>query len=120
MEHARIFYFNLDTEEEYYLGSADWITRNLEKRIEIVFPVVDEELKLKLKHYLKTELEDNVKAYIYMPDGSYEKQDLRGKVRVNSQQIFINESIEEEIRVKKHRDGMKDEKMFTPLKSGAQ
>ncbi|WP_276980493.1 RNA degradosome polyphosphate kinase [Johnsonella ignava] len=120
LEHARIFYFNLDTEEEYYLGSADWMTRNLEKRIEIVFPVVDEELKLKLKHYLKTELEDNVKAYIYMPDGSYEKQDLRGKVRVNSQQIFINESIEEEIRVKKHRDGMKDERMFTPLEGGAQ
>lgn len=54
-----------------------------------------------------------------MPDGSYEKQDLRGKVRVNSQQIFINESIEEEIRVKKHRDGMKDERMFTPLEGGA-
>ncbi len=117
LEHARIFYFNLDGDEEYYLGSADWMTRNLEKRVEIVFPVVDEKLKLQLSHYLKIELEDNVKAYRYLPDASYEKQDLRGKFRVNSQEIFIKESLEEELKAKKERTGIKDERIFTPLES---
>ena len=117
LEHARIFYFNLDGDEEYYLGSADWMTRNLEKRVEIVFPVVDEKLKLQLSHYLKIELEDNVKAYRYLPDASYEKQDLRGKLRVNSQEIFIKESLEEELKAKKERAGIKDERIFTPLES---
>ena len=117
LEHARIFYFNLDGDEEYYLGSADWMTRNLEKRVEIVFPVVDEKLKLQLSHYLKIELEDNVKAYRYLPDDSYEKQDLRGKLRVNSQERFIKESLEEELKAKKERAGIKDERIFTPLES---
>ena len=67
------------------MGSADWMPRNLDRRVEILFPVEDENLKEKVIHILKLELEDNVKAHLLQPDGSYEKVDKRGKVLVNSQ-----------------------------------
>ena len=62
------------------MGSADWMPRNLDRRVEILFPVEDEALKEQVIHILKVELEDNVKAHILQPDGTYEKEDKRGKV----------------------------------------
>ena len=59
-----------------------------------LFPVEDENLKEKVIHILKLELEDNVKAHLLQPDGSYEKVDKRGKVLVNSQDQFCEEAIE--------------------------
>ena len=53
------------------MGSADWMPRNLDRRVEILFPVEDEILKEKVIHILELELEDNVKAHILKPDGSY-------------------------------------------------
>jgi len=78
LEHSRIFYFFNDASPEVYMGSADWMPRNLDRRVEI----------------LKLELEDNVKAHLLQPDGSYEKVDKRGKVLVNSQDQFCEEAIE--------------------------
>ncbi len=54
------------------MGSADWMPRNLDRRVEIVFPVIEEELKEKALHILHVELEDNVKARVMQPDGTYE------------------------------------------------
>jgi len=79
LEHARIFDFRIDGEEEIFLGSADWMNRNLEKRVEIVFPVADEDIIKSIKHYLDVELEDNVKASILLPDGRYEKVERGGR-----------------------------------------
>ena len=73
------------------MGSADWMPRNLDRRVEILFPVEDEILREKVIHILEVELEDNVKAHILQPDGSYEKEDKRGKVLVNSQEQFCRE-----------------------------
>ena len=92
LEHARIFDFRIDGEEEIFLGSADWMNRNLEKRVEIVFPVADEDIIKSIKHYLDVELEDNVKASILLPDGRYEKVERGGSVKKNSQMIFIKEA----------------------------
>lgn len=94
LEHSRIFYFLNDGSPEVYMGSADWMPRNLDRRVEILFPVEDEGLKNKVIHILKVELEDNVKAHILQPDGTYEKEDKRGKVLVNSQEQFCREAIE--------------------------
>lgn len=93
LEHSRIFYFENDGMAQLYMGSADWMPRNLDKRVEIVFPVEDEHLKEEVFHILEVELEDNVKAHILQPDGSYEKPDKRGKVLVNSQEQFCQEAV---------------------------
>ncbi len=93
LEHSRIFYFLNDGSPEVYMGSADWMPRNLDRRVEIMFPVEDEDLKEKVIHILEVELEDNVKAHILQPDGTYEKEDKRGKVLVNSQAQFCREAI---------------------------
>ncbi len=92
LEHSRIFDFCNDGHPEVYMGSADWMPRNLDRRVEIVFPVLDEELKEKVLHILDVEFEDNVKAHLLQPDGTYEKIDKRGKVLINSQEIFCKEA----------------------------
>lgn len=93
LEHARVFYFENDGSPEVYMGSADWMPRNLDKRVEIMFPVEEESLKEQVMHVLKVQLEDNVKAHILKPDGTYEKPDKRGKVLVSSQEQFCEEAI---------------------------
>ena len=94
LEHSRIFYFRNGGEEEVYCASADWMPRNLDKRVEIMFPVEKEELKREVIHILDVQLSDNVKAHVLQPDGSYEKIDRRGKVSVNSQEYFVQEAVQ--------------------------
>lgn len=92
LEHARIFYFYSGGNEEVYMGSADWMPRNLDKRVEIVFPVEDEKIKKEIMHILEIQMADNVKAHILQPDGSYEKIDKRGKALVCAQEYFCEEA----------------------------
>ncbi len=94
LEHARIFYFENDNSPEIYMGSADWMPRNLDRRVEIMFPVEDEMLQEQILHVLKVQFQDNVKAHILKADGTYEKPDKRGKVLVNSQELFCEEAIQ--------------------------
>lgn len=94
LEHARIFYFENDNSPELYMGSADWMPRNLDRRVEIMFPVEDEILTEQILHVLKVQFQDNVKAHILKSDGTYEKPDKRGKVLVNSQEQFCEEAIQ--------------------------
>ena len=88
LEHARIFYFYNNGWEEVYMGSADWMPRNLDKRVEITFPVEDEACKKKVMDVLRIQLADNVKAHILQPDGTYEKVDKRGKTLICAQDYF--------------------------------
>lgn len=92
LEHSRIFWFHNDGQEEIYMGSADWMPRNLDRRVEIMFPVENETLMDQVRHILGTQLADNTKAHILKPDGNYEKIDKRGKRLVNSQQQFCDEA----------------------------
>ena len=93
LEHSRIFYFENAGKPEIYAGSADWMPRNLDRRVEIVFPLEDDKVKAKALHILDVELEDTMQASILQPDGSYEKVDRRGKERINSQLIFGEEAV---------------------------
>lgn len=92
LEHARITYFENDGEPLYYMGSADWMPRNLDRRVEIVFPILDKNLQKRVQHILDLELADNVKASIMQADGSYAHEDLRGKKQIDSQQIQCYEA----------------------------
>lgn len=92
LEHSRIFYFENEGNYEIYCSSADWMPRNLERRVEILFPVEKEELKEELLHILKSQLRDTVKAHVLTPEGNYEKVDRRGKETFNSQEAFCKEA----------------------------
>ena len=92
LEHARIFYFYSDGSEEVYMGSADWMPRNLDKRVEIVFPVEDEKIKKEVMHILEIQMADNMKAHVLQADGTYEKIDRRGKTLLNAQEYFCEEA----------------------------
>lgn len=109
LEHSRIFYFENDGNSEIYMGSADWMPRNLDKRVEILFPVEDERLKSQILHILEVQLSDNLKAHILQPDdtidkekdssvsrygGIYKKAEHRGKVGISSQMTFCREAKE--------------------------
>ena len=113
LEHSRIFWFCNNGRHDIYMGSADWMPRNLDRRVEIVFPVEAEDLKAEAMHVLETEFEDNVKAHILQNDGSYEKVDKRGKVLVNSQEQFCREAWE---RVP-HKKTAAETRIFTPAES---
>jgi polyphosphate kinase len=71
LEHSRIFYFHNGGEEELYIGSADWMTRNLDRRVEAVVPVEDPALKEELKTILEISLQDNRQAWELQPDGEF-------------------------------------------------
>ena len=93
LEHSRIFYFENDGEREIYCASADWMPRNLERRVEILFPVEEEALKRELMHILEMQLRDTLKAQILQLDGSYEKIDRRGKEAFCAQEAFCEEAM---------------------------
>ena len=93
LEHSRIFYFENGGRPEVYAASADWMPRNLERRVEILFPLEDEEIREKAVHILEVELADNAKAHVMRPDGSYEKVAPDGKELVNSQLVFGREAV---------------------------
>jgi polyphosphate kinase len=90
LEHSRIFYFGNGSEPEVYIGSADWMDRNLSRRVEVVFPIDQPDLKHRLiREILATCLADNVKARELLPDGSYRRVTPRsGQPRVRSQELF--------------------------------
>lgn len=110
LEHARIFYFENDGKPEYYCGSADWMPRNLERRVEILFPVEDPKLQEKLKHILQSQLRDTMKAHILQPDGSYERVDRRGKELYCAQDAFCREAVEQGAS----RTQVQDTRLFVP------
>jgi polyphosphate kinase len=71
LEHSRIFWFRNGGEETVYISSADWMPRNMERRVEIAFPVLDRRARKKLRDILSQYLADNVKARLLQSDGSY-------------------------------------------------
>ena len=110
LEHARIFYFYSNGQEEIYMGSSVWMPRNLDKRVEIIFPVEDENIKKELMHILDVQLSDNTKAHLLQPDGSYMKPDRRGKAPICAQDFFCKEAIERN----KKPDDTKEYRVFIP------
>ena len=89
LEHSRIFYFYNEGHEDIYLASADWMPRNLNRRVELLFPIEDPDCRARVKEVLDVELADTVRASFLSADGTYHKLDLRGKEKVDSQQRLI-------------------------------
>lgn len=112
LEHSRIFYFHNNGHEEVYMGSADWMPRNLDKRVEILFPVEDETLKAEVIHILTIQLQDTLKAHIMQPDGTYRKQDLRGKKKLCAQDYFRQEAMKNASQRKKEQNARRT---FEPM-----
>ena len=112
LEHARIFYFYNDGNEEVYMGSADWMPRNLDRRVEIVFPVEAPDLKEKAKHILDVQLRDTLKAHCLLEDGTYRKVDRRGKEAVEAQKTFFEEAI---AAANESKEKVRKKRTFDPL-----
>lgn len=92
LEHPRVFVFGTGAEQKVYIGSADMMTRNTEKRVEVACPILNEEIKKRLVRNLHVMLADNVKARVMTSDGTYRKKKVEGKA-INSQEIFMKEAL---------------------------
>jgi polyphosphate kinase len=95
LEHARIFYFKNAGKPEYFFGSADWMSRNLDYRVEAITPVEEPRLQDELKAILDIQLADNVKAWDMHADGTYEKRcPAPGEAPRHSQEILMQRALE--------------------------
>ena len=114
LEHSRIYYFENNGMPKIYLASADWMNRNLDRRVEVAFPVENENLKKKVMDIIDITLKDNIKAKIQQPDGSYKPVDKRGaKELLSSQMEFYRLAKEEYMDFKKS----KEDEIFVPVKA---
>ena len=89
LEHSRIFYFENGGDPEWYLSSADWMPRNLERRVELLFPVLDKQNRKLLDYFFSMYFADNVKAFEMQPDGSWHRKTLQqGQQPVRAQEAL--------------------------------
>jgi polyphosphate kinase len=93
LEHARVFYFRNGGHEEVYLSSADWMQRNLSKRLELLFPVIDPNHRRRLIDILETFFADNTKAWRLLSDGNYERVRRKGS-KCRAQQRFYKDAVD--------------------------
>jgi polyphosphate kinase len=110
LEHSRIYCFGNGGNPLYYLSSADWMPRNLDRRVETLFPVEQEDLTARLKQILHIQLRDTVKARVMQPDGSYKRVDRRGKPYVNTQE-FLHQIASQTAR---HQEEAAESGLFIP------
>lgn len=92
LEHSRIYKFCCGGNPQIFIGSADLMPRNLDKRVELAFPIDDEQIKLRIDEILTVMLNDTTNAKIQNSNTEYSKLDMRGKNKVNSQQYFLKEA----------------------------
>ena len=111
LEHARIFWFHSGGRDEVFMGSADWMPRNLDKRVEIVFPLYNPSIKKEAMLILEKQLADTVKASELQPDGTYLKKTGPEVIPFNSQDYFCRYATEQ--AGKKNREE-KEMRTFIP------
>ena len=115
LEHSRVFYFENGGKNEVYCASSDWMPRNLERRVEIMFPILDDTLKERVIGILETLLADTVKARIGLNDGTYERVDKRGKTLICAQQEFCEDADKRALDIE-HKN-TKGSRTFIPVES---
>lgn len=103
LEHSRIYSFNLDGQVSTYLSSADLMTRNLNRRVELLFPVLQPDLAARVAAIFDTMWHDNVKTRVLQPDDTFKRIDRRGLVPLESQDAFAKTA---SARVQKERDAV--------------
>jgi polyphosphate kinase len=116
LEHSRILCFHNGGEERVFISSADWMPRNLERRIELLIPIEDEACRARLKDILEVFFQDNVKAKRLLPDGSYAavERPERGK-RIRAQEYFYEQAREAALKTEQGRSGS-----FVPVRPPSQ
>lgn len=92
LEHPRVFCFDQEGRRKVYLSSADWMNRNLDRRIELLFEVEEPEIKRQVLDILDVLFKDTVKTRILQPDGLYKRVDMRGKERLEAQLYFCEQA----------------------------
>lgn len=113
LEHSRIYYFYNNGKEEWYCSSADWMPRNLDRRVEILFPIEDKDIQARVHEILEIQLQDTIRASQMNSDGTYDRIDLRGKVRFDSQQYFVDQA---KANAPKENE-YETTRVFTPMKN---
>jgi polyphosphate kinase len=115
LEHARIYFFHNGGNEEYYIGSADLMTRNLESRVEVVAPVDDVKLRQELRLILDVQLSSKKHVWTMQPDGSYvQKADFaETETAMSSQSTFIQLAQKRKTAAAKHRQSKLRAKLLT-------
>lgn len=104
LEHGRIYRFENGGDPEFYIGSADWMRRNLDSRMETVMPVLDPNIRQELEDILDVYENDNITAWYMQPDGSYERRSpAPGEEPRPSQEIFIQISEQKNLKVSKQK-----------------
>jgi polyphosphate kinase len=91
LEHSRLYYFLNGGEEEYFIGSADWMPRNLERRVEVVVPIIDRALHHRLATLMRVYLSDNRQGWDLQPDGSYVQRATMTAGDVGSHQLLMRD-----------------------------
>ena len=114
LEHSRIFRFENGGNPRIFMGSADWMPRNLDRRVELVFPILDEDLKRRAFAILETMWSDNVNARQMMSNKEYVHIEHRGRPAVNSQQEFIRLAKEDFEKKKKAEEASPAHPKETP------
>lgn len=112
LEHSRIFIFENGGDKKIYMGSADWMQRNLDKRVELVFPIEDPELIERSFGIIDTMLNDTVNTRIQNPDTTYVLVDRRGKKPHNCQREFADMAKK---ALSSKKNIVKEESQFIPL-----
>jgi polyphosphate kinase len=100
LEHSRAFVFHNGGESEVFLSSADWMPRNLDKRVELMFPIQEESLKKRVIEILRAQMADNQKARLLLPDGSYLKPLPNRSEPLRVQEYLYFRGIEEQERAR--------------------
>ena len=108
LEHSRIFVFGMGKETKVYIGSADIMTRNTQRRVEIACPVLEPEIRNKILHYVNVFCSDTVKARDMQPDGTYLPVVSGSKEQIDAQAVFMQEAMHpaeaEGQRQKQHKE----------------
>lgn len=104
LEHTRIYYFNHNDSDKIYLSSADLMTRNMENRVEIMFPILEDHLKQRISDYLALVMKDNVKAREQYRNGQYYYVNQTDQPKIDSQSIMANDQYPRESKIPDQRD----------------
>jgi polyphosphate kinase len=113
LEHSRIFYFFNDGEEDLFLASADWMQRNLDRRVELMFPIEDKLVWEKVMAVLEIQLTDTERSWLMAGDGQYTRVDRRGKMHLDCQQYFCEQALS---ATRRGADAMLDDTLI-PIRS---
>jgi polyphosphate kinase len=100
LEHSRAFAFHNGGDPEAYLSSADWMPRNLDRRVELMFPIRQPDLKERVIEILRTQMADNQKARLLKQDGAYERVAAGRSEPLRVQEYLYQRTVEEQERIR--------------------